>query len=66
MLISSEKKTFPFIQDMQARANMPPFGMVLNGLIAGPTSGYKYGYKYRYSYGYSYNYGYGYGYGKDA
>ena len=62
----SEKKTFPFILDMQARANMPPFGMVLNGLIAGPISGYKYGYKYRYSYGYSYNYGYGYGYGKDA
>ena len=62
----SEKKTFPFILDMQARPNMPPFGMVLNGLIAGPISGYKYGYKYRYSYGYSYNYGYGYGYGKDA
>ena len=62
----SEKKTFPFILDMQARDNMPPFGMVLNGLIAGPISGYKYGYKYRYSYGYSYNYGYGYGYGKDA
>ena len=59
----SEKKTLPFIIDMQARPNMPPFGMVLNGLVSGPMSGYRYGYKYRYSYGYSYNYGYGYGYG---
>ena len=62
----SEKKTLPFIIDMQARPNMPPFGMVLNGLVSGPMSGYRYGYKYRYSYGYSYNYGYGYGYGKDS
>ena len=61
----TDKKTLPFIMDMQARPNTPPFGMVLNGLIAGPTSRYNYGYKYRYSYGYSYNYGYGYGYGKD-
>ena len=59
----SEKKTLPFIIDMQGRPNMPPFGMVLNGLVSGPMSGYRYGYKYRYSYGYSYNYGYGYGYG---
>lgn len=62
----SEKKTLPFIIDMQGRPNMPPFGMVLNGLVSGPMSGYRYGYKYRYSYGYSYNYGYGYGYGKDS
>ena len=62
----SEKKTLPFIIDMQGRPNMPPFGMVLNGLVSGPMSGYRYGYKYRYSYGYSYNYGYGYRYGKDS
>lgn len=62
----SDKKTLPFIIDMQGRPNMPPFGMVLNGLVSGPMSGYRYGYKYRYSYGYSYNYGYGYGYGKDS
>ena len=31
----SEKKTFPFILDMQKRPNVPPFGMVLNGLRAG-------------------------------
>jgi tyrosine-protein kinase Etk/Wzc len=62
----SEKKTFPFILDMQKRPNVPPFGMVLNGLVAGPNSGSNYGYKYRYSYGYSYNYGYGYGYGSDT
>ena len=59
----SEKKTFPFILDMQKRPNVPPFGMVLNGLRAGASTGSNYGYKYRYSYGYSYNYGYGYGYG---
>jgi len=67
----SDKNIFPFIQDLQNRPNVPPFGMVLNGLIAGPTSNYKYGYgyrysyKYRYSYSYKYNYGYGYGYGND-
>ena len=62
----SEKKTFPFILDMQKRPNVPPFGMVLNGLRAGGLTGSNYGYKYRYSYGYTYNYGYGYGYGSDA
>jgi capsular exopolysaccharide synthesis family protein len=62
----SEKKTFPFILDMQKRPNVPPFGMVLNGLRAGASTGSNYGYKYRYSYGYSYNYGYGYGYGNDT
>ena len=31
----TEKKTFPFILDMQKRPNVPPFGMVLNGLRAG-------------------------------
>ena len=62
----SEKKTFPFILDMQKRPNVPPFGMVLNGLRAGASTGSNYGYKYRYSYGYSYNYGYGYGYGSDT
>mgnify|MGYP002636495000 CR=1 FL=1 len=68
----SDKNIFPFIQDLQNRPNIPPFGMVLNGLIAGPTGyGYKYGYsyrysyKYRYSYSYKYNYGYGYGYEAD-
>jgi capsular exopolysaccharide synthesis family protein len=67
----SDKNIFPFILDLQNRPNIPPFGMVLNGLIAGPSSGYKYGYgyrysyKYRYSYSYKYNYGYGYGYGSD-
>ncbi|MDB4302828.1 polysaccharide biosynthesis tyrosine autokinase [bacterium] len=62
----SDKKTFPFILDMQKRPSLPPFGIVLNGLVAGPNSGSNYGYKYRYSYGYSYNYGYGYGYGSDT
>ena len=62
----SEKKIFPFILDMQKRPNVPPFGIVLNGLVAGPNSGSNYGYKYRYSYGYSYNYGYGYGYGSNT
>ena len=62
----SEKKTFPFILDMQKRPNVPPFGMVLNGLKAGVSTGSNYGYKYRYSYRYTYNYGYGYGYGSDA
>ena len=62
----SEKKTFPFILDMQKRPNVPPFGMVLNGLRAGGLTGSNYGYKYRYSYGYTYNYGYGYGYGSDT
>ncbi|MDB9858711.1 hypothetical protein OAC52_00215, partial [Flavobacteriaceae bacterium] len=59
-------KTFPFILDMQKRPNVPPFGMVLNGLRAGGLTGSNYGYKYRYSYGYTYNYGYGYGYGSDS
>lgn len=62
----SEKKTFSFILNMQQRENVPPFGVVLNGLRASASSGYNYGYKYRYSYGYSYNYGYGYGYGSDS
>ena len=57
----SEKQIFPFISELQNRQNMPPFGMVLNGLIAGSKTGYK----YRYSYSYKYNYGYGYGYGSD-
>jgi len=63
----SEKKTFSFILNMQQRENVPPFGMVLNGMRAGAATGTNYGYKYRYSYGYgySYNYGYGYGYGSD-
>ena len=60
----SDKNIFPFIKELQNRPNIPPFGMVLNGLIAGPSSGYKY--RYRYSYSYKYNYGYGYGYGSDA
>ena len=51
---------------MQQRENVPPFGMVLNGLRSGGLTGSNYGYKYRYSYGYTYNYGYGYGYGSDA
>jgi tyrosine-protein kinase Etk/Wzc len=50
---------------LQKRKNIPPLAMVLNGIIAGPTSYYKYGYAYRYSYKYKYNYGYGYGYGED-
>ena len=64
----SDKNIFPFIQELQNRPNIPPFGMVLNGLIAGPSSSYKYrySYRYRYSYSYKYNYGYGYGYGSDA
>jgi len=62
----SDKKTFPFILDMQKRPNVPPFGLVLNGLRAGGLTGSNYGYKYRYSYGYTYNYGYGYGYGSDT
>ena len=68
----SDKNIFPFINDLQNRPNIPPFGMVLNGLIAGPSGygykygyGYRYSYKYRYSYSYKYNYGYGYGYGSD-
>jgi len=66
----SDKNIFPFIRDMHSRENMPPFGMVLNGLIASASSsgygyGYRYSYKYRYSYTYKYNYGYGYGYGRD-
>jgi capsular exopolysaccharide synthesis family protein len=60
----SDKNIFPFIKELQNRPNIPPFGMVLNGLIAGPSSGYKY--RYRYSYSYKYNYGYGYGYGSDT
>jgi capsular exopolysaccharide synthesis family protein len=66
----SDKNIFPFIKEMHNRENMPPFGMVLNGLIASASSsgygyGYRYSYKYRYSYTYKYNYGYGYGYGRD-
>ena len=67
----SDKNIFPFIKELQNRPNIPPFGMVLNGLIAGPQSGYnykygyRYSYRYRYSYSYKYNYGYGYGYGSD-
>ena len=67
----SDKNIFPFIKDLQNQPNIPPFGMVLNGLIAGPQSGYnykygyRYSYRYRYSYSYKYNYGYGYGYGAD-
>ena len=66
----SDKNIFPFIRDMHSRENMPPFGMVLNGLIASASSsgygyGYRYSYKYRYSYTYKYNYGYGYGYSRD-
>jgi len=67
---SSDKNIFPFIKEIHSRENMPPFGMVLNGLIASASSsnygyGYRYSYKYRYSYTYKYNYGYGYGYGRD-
>ena len=68
----SDKNIFPFIKEMHGRENMPPFGMVLNGLIASPSHssygygyGYRYSYRYRYSYTYKYNYGYGYGYGRD-
>lgn len=67
----SDKTIFPFIKELQNQPNIPPFGMVLNGLIAGPQSGYnykygyRYSYRYRYSYSYKYNYGYGYGYGAD-
>ena len=67
----SDKNIFSFIKELQNRPNIPPFGMVLNGLIAGPRSGYnysygyRYSYRYRYSYSYKYNYGYGYGYGAD-
>jgi capsular exopolysaccharide synthesis family protein len=66
----SDKNIFPFIKEIHGRENMPPFGMVLNGLIASPSSssygyGYRYSYRYRYSYTYKYNYGYGYGYGRD-
>jgi capsular exopolysaccharide synthesis family protein len=66
----SDKNIFPFIKEIHGRENMPPFGMVLNGLVASGSSsgygyGYRYSYKYRYSYTYKYNYGYGYGYGRD-
>jgi capsular exopolysaccharide synthesis family protein len=66
----SDKNIFPFIKEIHSRENMPPFGMVLNGLVASGSSsgygyGYRYSYKYRYSYTYKYNYGYGYGYGRD-
>ena len=57
----SEKQIFPYINELQSRPNMPPFAMVLNGLIAGS----KFGYRYRYSYSYKYNYGYSYGYGNN-
>ena len=68
----SDKKIIPYIRSMHSRKDMPPYGMVLNGLIASASSsgygygyGYRYSYKYRYSYTYKYNYGYGYGYGRD-
>ena len=67
----SEKNIFSFINSMRSTKDMPPFAMVLNGLIAGPNKGYnyrygyRYSYRYRYSYSYKYNYGYGYGYGKN-
>lgn len=59
----SDKNILPFISDQIANPDNPPFGFVLNGLIAGPSSSFNY--RYRYSYSYKYNYGYGYGYGKD-
>ncbi len=59
----SDKDIFPFIQDLLNEPNVPAFGMVLNGIISKPNSGYKFGYRYRYSSSYNYNYGYGYGYG---
>jgi len=59
----SDKNTFPFIKELRKQPNMPPLGMVLNGLISNANSAYKYGYSYRYNYTYKYNYGYGYGYG---
>ena len=34
----SDKNIFPFIKEMHSRENMPPFGMVLNGLIASASS----------------------------
>lgn len=55
----SEKQIFPFINGLKSQPNVPPFAMVLNGII----SGSKFGYRYRYSYSYKYNYGYSYGYG---
>ena len=62
----SDKNIFPFIKDINSRDDIPPFGLLLNGLITGPKSkysyAYRYSYKYRYSYNYKYNYGYGYGY----
>ena len=58
----TDKNIFPFIKNLNKTAKTPPFGMVLNGLITGPNSGYNYKYSYRYSYSYKYNYGYGYGY----
>ncbi len=58
----SDKNIFPFIKNLNKTPQTPPFGMVLNGLITGPNSGYNYKYAYRYSYSYKYNYGYGYGY----
>lgn len=61
----TDKNVFTFIKDLQKNKNIPPFAMVLNGIIAGSQSSYKYGYKYRYSYFYKYNYGYGYGYEAD-
>ncbi|MFT6747224.1 MAG: capsular exopolysaccharide synthesis family protein [Glaciecola sp.] len=59
----SDKNILPFIAEQTAQPDNPPFGFVLNGLIAGPSSNFSY--RYRYSYSYKYNYGYGYGYGED-
>ena len=59
----SDKNIFPFLHKLMAQDDIPPIGIVLNGLIAGPSNSYRY--KYRYSYSYKYNYGYGYGYGSE-
>jgi capsular exopolysaccharide synthesis family protein len=57
----SDKNILPFISEQIAHADSPPFGFVLNGLIARSATSFR----YRYRYSYKYNYGYGYGYGKD-
>jgi capsular exopolysaccharide synthesis family protein len=62
----TDKNVFQFIRDLTKRKNIPPIGMVLNGIMAGPSARSRFSYSYRYSYNYQYNYGYGYGYGKDA
>ena len=59
----SDKNIFPFISNVVSQDDIPPVGLVLNGLIAGPNKSFRY--KYRYSYSYKYNYGYGYGYGSE-